>query len=69
MVCNRCITAVEAEFSHLGITPLQVRLGEVELLQALTPDQHTELENRLTSLGFELLDDARTRLIEKLKRW
>jgi len=67
MVCNRCITAVEAEFSRLGIMPLQVRLGEVELLQALTPDQHTELENRLTTLGFELLDDARTRLIEKIK--
>lgn len=67
MVCNRCILAVEALLKKLGISYNTVRLGEVELEQK--PDAETAqlLKKQLEGLGFELLDDGRNKLIEKIK--
>jgi len=67
MVCNRCIMAVESELQKLGYEPVHVRLGEVELMDNLSVDQLTIFKNRLHELGFELIDDSRSKLIEKIK--
>jgi AraC-like DNA-binding protein len=42
-------------------------LGEVALLTELTEKQLTSLKDKLHQLGFELLDDAKKKLIEKIK--
>jgi AraC family transcriptional regulator len=67
MVCPRCIAAVEAVFTDLGMVPLFIRLGEVKLETAPTAGQLTELAARLRVLGFELLDDIHSRQIEQIK--
>lgn len=66
MVCNRCITAVKNELASLGLQPLSIALGEV-----LLPDgaeiNKPQMAGALAALGFELIDDHKSRLIEKIK--
>jgi len=67
MVCPRCVQAVSQVFSTLGITPLDVRLGEAIVAKPLTTAQSLELKHRLQANGFELLDDQQQQLVEKIK--
>ncbi len=67
MVCNRCILVVRQLFDGLGYSPVTVELGEVETAQSLSPDELLTLRERLNNLGFELIDDAKSQLIEKVK--
>lgn len=68
MVCNRCITAVRSELLSAGLHPLAVEMGVVHLDEdILDEDTRNDLANRLTSLGFELLDNSRTKLIGQIK--
>ncbi len=67
MVCQRCIYAVEQQLNALGITPLNVQLGEVTIEQPLTRDQESVLKANLAAIGFEVLDDEKQKLIERIK--
>lgn len=67
MVCNRCIRTVEQQFTALVMVPISVQLGVVELADAATQVQLTDLKVQLEREGFELLDDRNTKLIEKIK--
>lgn len=44
-----------------------VRLGEVDLENNPTPEQMQKLNADLQNVGFEILDDQKKRLIEKIK--
>ena len=68
MVCDRCIAAVQGILERQHITALAVRLGEVELAEPLSVDEHTALDHELEHLGFERLDDRRARIVEQVKR-
>jgi AraC family transcriptional regulator len=68
MVCNRCIRAVSSILCNLEIPHGTVLLGEVPLSENLSPEKREELKQRLEAEGFELIDDKRTRLIERIKR-
>lgn len=67
MVCNRCIMVVRQELEKLGLQPIQVTLGEVELKNELSQEEKKALRESLGTLGFELLDDKKARLVEKVK--
>lgn len=68
MVCGRCIKVVQEELVKLGLNPIDIELGIVKLEEEyLNPQQQAELTEVLNSLGFELLDSAKTRLIEQIK--
>jgi AraC family transcriptional regulator len=67
MVCNRCILVVKQELQKLAIDHCNVSLGEVETTTELTQEQRTKLASRLDALGFEVLDDNKQQLIEKIK--
>lgn len=67
MVCDRCKMVVKSELEKLGIFPVSVDLGEVELLENFKADQKRELQIKLQSLGFELLEDKTTIVVEKIK--
>ena len=67
MVCRRCKMAVESEFEKLGIQPLSVELGEVNLSTPLNDEQTRAINSQLTSLGFELIDDKKSKTIERIK--
>ena|SRR5690606_22096182 len=67
MVCNRCILVVQNELDKLGIDVKNIKLGEVTLAKDLTIKEKDRLEEALVPLGFELIDDKKGRLIEKIK--
>jgi len=68
MVCNRCILVVRQEFEKAGLTPAEVKLGEVELNVDASADQFDQVARSLRQLGFEILDDQKRKLIETIKR-
>jgi len=67
MVCHRCKMAVRSELEKAGATPLSVELGEAEIKSALSDKQTQQLRKGLLSLGFELIDDKKSRIIQKIK--
>jgi len=67
MVSNRCKMAVKEELKKLGLHFIVVDLGEIEIMETLTTEQHDELKAGLLNSGLELMDDKRTVLIEKIK--
>lgn len=67
MVCNRCIMVVQNELNNLNFDIKSIKLGEVILNIEPTADEKNKLGAILTSLGFELIDDKKSRIIEKIK--
>lgn len=67
MVCSRCIMVVRAELKKLGLHPISVELGEVEIQEGDITGLKNELVNSLHALGFELIDDKRGRIIEQIR--
>ncbi len=67
MVCSRCKMMVEQELKTAGFTPAYVELGEAELRNNPGKDELETLNKRLKNLGFELIDDKKARIIEKIK--
>ncbi|MFL5746155.1 MAG: helix-turn-helix domain-containing protein [Niastella sp.] len=67
MVCDRCILAIKEQLQQAGIPYTRVNLGEVELEMEPTPTQLDYLNKGLTAIGFELLDDKKEKLVEKVK--
>src|SRR5687767_2246709 len=67
MVCDRCIMVVKGQVEETGLTYDKVSLGEVELAEAPSPERLQELRERLSKLGFELLDDKKAALVNQIK--
>lgn len=67
MVCNRCKMVVRSELEKIGLHPLSVDLGEIELETAPTKEQAARLDTSLRKLGFEWIDDKKSRLIGQIK--
>ncbi|MCK9411369.1 MAG: AraC family transcriptional regulator [Prolixibacteraceae bacterium] len=67
MVSNRCKLAVKEELRRLGLHFILVDLGEIEIMENITPEQKDELRAALLNSGLELMDDKRAVLIEKIK--
>lgn len=67
MVCNRCIMVVQNELDKLKVDVQSIKLGEVVLDKAFTSMQRENFGKTLISLGFEIIDDRRGRIIEKIK--
>jgi AraC-like DNA-binding protein len=67
MVSARCKMAVKEELKKLGLHFVFVDLGEVEIMEDISTDQRDQLKLDLLQIGFELMDDKRAVLIEKIK--
>lgn len=68
MVCHRCKMVVSAELQKLNLHPLNIALGEVVVEEKeLTKDQRNKLTTALKAMGFELIDDRRSKLIDQIK--
>jgi AraC-like DNA-binding protein len=67
MVCARCKMVVKTEFEKLGLQTISVELGEVELQDTLTESQKDILLKNLLALGFDIIDDKKSKTIEKIK--
>ena len=67
MVCSRCKMVVKSEFEKLGLQPISVELGEVELTDEINDNQKEVLLKNLQALGFDLIDDKKTKTVERIK--
>jgi AraC-type DNA-binding domain-containing proteins len=67
MVCDRCKLVVKNELEKLNIHPVSVELGEVLLENELSAEQKQIVGDTLHGLGFSLIDDKKSRLIEQIK--
>jgi AraC family transcriptional regulator len=67
MVCRRCIWTVEQELVKLKMKAIQVALGEVVLSKKPSRTQMAAFGKQLEPLGFELIEDSRKIIIEKMK--
>ena len=67
MVSNRCKTAVKECLKKHGPHFIVVELGEVAIMETISPELRDKLKADLLSVGLELMDDKRAVLIEKIK--
>jgi len=67
MVCNRCIAAVKQILEDEALPYQAVSLGEVMLSQKPSRQQLAVLNTKLADAGFLLLDDDKSKIIEKIK--
>lgn len=58
---------VRQELEKMNLTPVHIQLGEVELMEELSDLQINHLRDQLAGKGFELLDDRKTMIVEKVK--
>jgi len=67
MVCARCIASVKVLLEKNHIHAHAIRLGEVELHTDPNPSALRAFSEDLRIAGFELLDDQKKQLIERIK--
>lgn len=67
MVCSRCKMVVQNILEKQGYAPLHIELGQVELSEEPDKDALHQLNTALQEVGFELIDDRKHRLIERIK--
>ena len=58
---------VKTIFEKLGLHPVQIELGEIELQERDISKLKEKLKKELLSFGFDLLDDKKSKTIEKIK--
>jgi hypothetical protein len=67
MVSRLCEIVVQAELEKLGLHPVHIETGEVEILDDITPSQREQLKVNLIQAGLELMEDKKNILPEKIK--
>lgn len=67
MVCNRCIKVVKDELIKMGLTVEKIELGKVEISSPKYSPDLTQIKNVLEANGFELLEDKKAKVVEKIK--
>lgn len=67
MVSIRCKMMVKEELKKLGLHFIVVDLGEVEIMENISPEVRAQLKASLLTSGLELMDDKKAMLIEKVK--
>lgn len=67
MVCNRCIMVVQNELDKLDLSAISIKLGEVVFEKEPTTEEKQNLAEALSALGFEVIDDKKSRMIAQIK--
>ena len=67
MVCIRCKMVVKEELKRLGLHYTSVELGEVDIVEDVSVEQHDQFKVALLKSGLELMDDKKSVLIQKIK--
>ncbi|HEX2868585.1 MAG TPA: AraC family transcriptional regulator [Ignavibacteriales bacterium] len=65
MVCGRCIKVVREELEKLGLEVLNIELGEARVKGESFPIE--EIRRVLEENGFELIEDRKAAIINKIK--
>lgn len=67
MVCLHCIMALKQLLKELDVSYHHIELGAIILNEKLSKEKLAELSAGLNTLGLALIDDRRSRIIEKIK--
>jgi AraC family transcriptional regulator len=67
MVCDRCIMVVKQQLETLGFRTDEVVLGSAVIHPEPSADQLSAIGSALKVVGFELIDNEKTRLVERIK--
>jgi AraC family transcriptional regulator len=67
MVCDRCILAVKEVLTQNNIPVREITLGEVEIEKVLSPEEEIKINRSLSTLGFQLIGDRESRLVNRIK--
>jgi len=66
MESSRCISVVKNELNKLGMQYKKVELGLAELKSPASQDKLDLLDHALKSVGLELMDDVKNKLVKKI---
>ena len=66
MVCDRCVRIVREELERISLDVRSVKLGEAVVASSPEPDMDA-VRNTLRANGFELIDDRKAKIIERVK--
>ncbi|MGB1206051.1 MAG: helix-turn-helix domain-containing protein [Chitinophagales bacterium] len=69
MVCPRCLNSVRNILIDLQIPYNNIQLGEVTLASILQKEKKKQLAEKLKVVGFELLDDKESKIINSIKAY
>jgi AraC family transcriptional regulator len=68
IVCHRCKMDVRTELEKLNLHLVNIALGEVVIEEkGMNKDQQSKLSDALKDVGFERIDDRRSKLTEQIK--
>ncbi len=67
MVCARCVTVIKTGLEKLGFPVNSVSLGKVAFKSPIREMSLPEINDFLCQVGFEVLNDRQTQLIEHIK--
>ena len=67
MVSKPCKIAVNDVFLKQGLLLHKIELGEVEIMESISDEKYSNLKVSLLDEGFELMEDKRAVLIERIK--
>ena len=65
MVCDRCVMAVRDVLVRHGLSPVSVELGHAVIDGSVDDASMESIGKDLESIGFELLNDKKERIVEK----
>ena len=69
MVCDRCKMVIQNVLDELNMKPLAVYLGEVDFGdETIEKEALEQFQKKIIPLGFEIINDKKTRLIENIKK-
>lgn len=66
MVSLRCKKMVGAELKKLGVIMPTINQGMVEFREELSAEQKIRFQEHILSLGFEVLDNANSKLLDRI---
>lgn len=67
MVCDRCLLVVQQQLQALNFSVKSIGLGWVEVDLEPDPNQLLAIASAFKVVGFELIDDYKSKLIEQIK--
>jgi YesN/AraC family two-component response regulator len=67
MVCDRCKLKVREILNNAGLKATKVALGTAMLAEAIDDKQAKVLSAMLQKAGFEMIDDKKNQLVDKIK--
>jgi AraC-like DNA-binding protein len=68
MVCDRCKMAVIRELEKQNINFKKIELGEITIVDKIEVNRLKQFKESIERLGFELIDDKKSKLIEQVKK-